>query len=73
MRVTHLTIPAPVQTRYGQLKGTLTDGELTGGGFEMFYLSGKGLIEINRPEWKTPVYHSVQGCVFSTDEPLRKT
>lgn len=73
MRVTHLTIPNPVQTVHGQLKGTLTDGDKTGGGFEMFYLSGKGLIEINRKEWAVPVYHSVQGCVFSTDEPLRKT
>lgn len=73
MRVTHLTLPHGVQTLNGMLKGSLTAGPETGGGYDMFYLAGKGLIEIHRSDWKRgPVYLSVQGCVFSTEEPLRK-
>jgi hypothetical protein len=74
MRVTHLTLPVAVQTINGQLRGSLTAGEQTGGGYEMYFLSRLGLIEVSRPEWKRgPAYISVQGCVFSTEEPLRKT
>jgi hypothetical protein len=76
VKVNHLTLPdggKGIQTRNGMLKGSLTSGAEVGGGYEMFYLSRLGLIEIMRDNWKVPVYISTTGCVFSCDEPLRKT
>src|SRR5690606_7541434 len=70
VKLTHITLSRPVQTEMGLIKGTLL-AKGSGGSYEMTFLTRLGFIEVQRDEWKKPVY-LMRGCIDSigTAEPI---